>query len=157
MQLIAVDKPDTFTATDDPMIEAVRQMLGVMAQLEKAMTVAKLKGARDRASTAAGRRVEGRKGYRETNPELVREVKRLARRSPKTGMTRSLREIADELARLGFTTAGGRSVLGGAGAAVGYGANIKEAGSKDPAPPSQHRKEVAYGHGQVAERQNQVR
>ena len=109
VQLVAVDKPDAFTATDDPMVEAVRQMLGVMAQLEKAMTVAKLKGARDRASTAAGRRVEGRKGYADTNPELVKEARRLARRSPKTGKARSLREIAAELARLGHVTTAGRA------------------------------------------------
>jgi DNA invertase Pin-like site-specific DNA recombinase len=109
VQLVAADKPDAFTATDDPMVEAVRQMLGVMAQLEKAMTVAKLKGARDRASAAVGRRVEGRKGYAETNPRLVREAKRLARKSPKTGKARSLRDIALELARLGFATANGKA------------------------------------------------
>src|SRR3712207_2420847 len=92
------------------MVEAVRQMLGVMAQLEKAMTVAKLRGARDRASAAqGGRRVEGRKGYAETNPHLIREARRLARRSPKTGEARSLREIAAELERLGHVTAAGRA------------------------------------------------
>ncbi len=67
-----------------------------------------LKGARDRKSAALGRRVEGRKGYRGTNPGLVREAKRLARRNPKTGETRSLREIADQLAGLGHATAAGR-------------------------------------------------
>jgi DNA invertase Pin-like site-specific DNA recombinase len=108
IQLVAVDSPDTFAATDDPMVEAIRQMLGVMAQLEKAMTVAKLKGARDRASNTAGRRIEGRKGYGETNPELVKEAKRLARKNPKTGKVRSLREIAAELAVLGFNTVGGK-------------------------------------------------
>jgi DNA invertase Pin-like site-specific DNA recombinase len=108
VQLVAVDSPDTFVATDDPMVEAVRQMLGVMAQLEKALVVAKLKGARDRASATAGERVEGRKGYGDTNPELVKEAKRLARKNPKTGKARSLRKIAAELALLGFTTAGGK-------------------------------------------------
>jgi hypothetical protein len=34
-------------------------------------------------------------------PEMVREAKRPARRSPKTGERRSLREIAAELAALG--------------------------------------------------------
>jgi DNA invertase Pin-like site-specific DNA recombinase len=108
VQLVAVDSPDTFVATDDPMIEAIRQMLGVMAQLEKAMTVAKLKGARDRASAAAGRRVEGRKGYGDTHPEIVKAAKRLARKNPRTGAVRSLREIAGELARLGFITGNGK-------------------------------------------------
>jgi hypothetical protein len=85
----------------------VRQILGAVSEFEKANLVAKLKGARDRASAAAGRRVEGRKGYTDTNPELVREAKRLARKSPKTGQARSLREIASELAELGYVTATG--------------------------------------------------
>jgi hypothetical protein len=81
----------------------------VLAQLEKAMTVAKLKGARDRASAALGRRVEGRKGYAaDTHPELLREAKRLARKSPRTGKARSLREVAEELAALGHVTAAGK-------------------------------------------------
>ena len=63
----------------------MRQIAGAFAQHEKARLVAKLKGARDRRSAEAGRRIEGRKGYAETKPELVRKAKRLARRSPKTG------------------------------------------------------------------------
>ena len=109
VQLVAVDSPETFTTTDDPMVEAVRQMLGVMAQLEKAMTVAKLRVARDRASAAAGKRVEGRKGYADTNPALVQEARRLARKSPKTGKARSLRKIAAELKTLGYVTAKGET------------------------------------------------
>lgn len=107
IQLVAADSPSTFTAEGDPMVVAIRQMLGVMAQLEKAMTVAKLKGARDRASEKAGKRVEGRRGYDETNRALVQEAKRLARKSPKTGKARSLREIAVALKELGFTTGAG--------------------------------------------------
>ena len=83
-------------------------MAGAFAEYEKARLVLKLKGARDRASERLGRRVEGRKGHRETRPGLAREVKRLARRNPKTGETRSLRGIADELARLGHATAAGK-------------------------------------------------
>ncbi|ASP64627.1 recombinase family protein [Sinorhizobium meliloti] len=109
IQLVAADSPNTFTTQDDPMIEAVRQMLGVMAQLEKALTVAKLKGARDRASEKAGKRIEGRKGYDQTNEALVREAKRLARKSPKTGKARSLRDIATALACLGFSTVNGKA------------------------------------------------
>ena len=59
VQLVALGKPDALTAIDDPMVEAVRQMLGVMSQLEKAMTVAKLRSARDHAPAAAGQRMEG--------------------------------------------------------------------------------------------------
>lgn len=113
VQLVAADKPDAFTATDDPMVEAVRQMLGVMSQLEKAMTVAKLRGARDRASAAAGRRIEGRKGYADTSPDLMKLAKKLARKNPHTGKARSLREIAAELAMVGFKTATGSEFSAG--------------------------------------------
>ena len=43
VRLVAVDSPETFADDGDPMVEAVRQILGVMAQLEKALTVAKPK------------------------------------------------------------------------------------------------------------------
>jgi DNA invertase Pin-like site-specific DNA recombinase len=108
IQLVAADSPDAFAPTDNPMAEAIRQMLGVMAQLERAMTVAKLRGARDRASAAAGKRVEGRKSYREMRPDLMRELRRLVRTSPKTGKRRSLRQISSELAQVGFLTSTGK-------------------------------------------------
>jgi DNA invertase Pin-like site-specific DNA recombinase len=107
VQLVAVDSPETFTATNDPMIDAIRQMLGVMAQLEKAMTVAKLKGARDRASAAAGKRIEGRKGYADINPDLLILAKELAKK-PRTGKARTLRDIAAALAEQGHVTADGK-------------------------------------------------
>jgi DNA invertase Pin-like site-specific DNA recombinase len=108
--LIAADDPDAFTA-DTPTQDLVRQILGAVSQFEKANLVAKLKAARDRAARERGgnRRIEGRKGYRETSPDLVREAKRLARRSPKTGKARSLREIGAELAAAGHTTAAGNA------------------------------------------------
>jgi DNA invertase Pin-like site-specific DNA recombinase len=111
-KLVAADDPDAFTA-DTPTAILVRQILGAVSAFEKANLVAKLKGARDRASAAAGKRIEGRKGYDETNPELVRQAKRLARKrlarkSPKTGKARSLREISAELMRLGYITGTGK-------------------------------------------------
>ena len=66
--------------------------------IDKAMTVAKLKGARDRKSAVAGRRIEGRKPNALVATEAVKMAKRLYRRNPKTGGRRSLREIAAELA-----------------------------------------------------------
>ena len=39
---------------------------------------------------------------------MVKEAKRLARKSPKTGRGRSLNEIGAELAALGYTTAKGK-------------------------------------------------
>jgi hypothetical protein len=86
----------------------MRQIAGAFAQYEKARLVAKLKGARDRKSAERGRRVEGRKGYAELNPALVRTARRLARKNPRTGEKRSLREIAAELERLGYVNGKGR-------------------------------------------------
>ncbi|WP_256336855.1 recombinase family protein [Belnapia rosea] len=98
---------DDLTNTTDPSRVMMRQIGGAFAEYEKARLVVKLRGARDRASAAAGRRVEGRKGHSETNPAMLKEARRLARRNPVTGKRRSLREIGAELHRLGFTTSAG--------------------------------------------------
>jgi DNA invertase Pin-like site-specific DNA recombinase len=107
IELVPVDAPDHF-ADDTPTARMVRQILGAVAEFEKASLVLKLRGARDRRSAALGRRVEGRKGYGSTDPELVRQAKRLARRNPRTGEKRSLRAVAAELAGLGFLNGRGR-------------------------------------------------
>ncbi len=99
--LIAADSPHSFV-DDTPTAVLIRQILGAVAQFDKAMTVAKLKGARDRKSAAAGKRIEGRKRHAELNPQLVVEAKRLHRKNPKTGKRRSLRQISAELAKEGY-------------------------------------------------------
>ncbi|BBO06293.1 serine recombinase [Bradyrhizobium ottawaense] len=98
--LIPASSPDFFIE-DTPTAVLVRQVLGAIAQFEKATTVAKLRAARQRKREAIGK-VEGRKSWAELDPELVATAKRLRRRSPK-GHQRSLRQVADELAKLGFT------------------------------------------------------
>ncbi|NIX75314.1 recombinase family protein [Microvirga sp. c23x22] len=98
---------DDLTETDDEMKVAMRQIGSAFAQLEKTRLVKKLRAARDR-KRATGVKVEGRKSHAETRPEMISEAKRLRRRSPKTGKCRSLREIADELARKGYKAASGR-------------------------------------------------
>src|ERR671939_170527 len=105
--LIAVDDPDAFTA-DTPTARMVRQILGAVSEFEKANLVAKLKVARDRKSAEQGERIEGRKGYGDTKPEMVALARRLARKNPRTGERRSLREIAAELAAGGYITAKGK-------------------------------------------------
>jgi DNA invertase Pin-like site-specific DNA recombinase len=90
---------DDLTDSSDPSRKMMRQIAGSFAEYEKARLVAKLKAARDRKRAAAGK-CEGRKSWAEINPELVREAKRLRRRSPK-GHQRSLRDVAAELAKLG--------------------------------------------------------
>jgi hypothetical protein len=48
----------------------VRQVLGAISEFDKAMTVAKLRGARERKRREAGK-CEGRKSHAQRNPELV--------------------------------------------------------------------------------------
>jgi DNA invertase Pin-like site-specific DNA recombinase len=91
---------DDLTDTSDPSRVMMRQIAGSFAEYEKARLVAKLRAARERKRAAAGR-CEGRKSWAAINPELVRQAKRLRRRSPK-GHQRSLRAVAAELAKLGF-------------------------------------------------------
>ncbi len=91
---------DDLTDSSDPSRVMMRQIAGSFAQYEKTRLVAKLRAARDRKRQVVGK-CEGRKNWAEINPELVREAKRLRRRSPK-GHQRSLRDVAAELAKLGF-------------------------------------------------------
>jgi DNA invertase Pin-like site-specific DNA recombinase len=92
--LIAADSPDAFL-DDTPTAVMIRQILGSVSQFEKAMLVAKLKGAR------------GRKNYQERSPKMVALAKKLAR-YPTNGRKRSLRDVAAELEAAGHTTAGKR-------------------------------------------------
>jgi len=101
-QLIPVDAPDYFT-DETPTAVMVRHILGAVAQFEKASLVHKLRKARDRKRAKEGR-CEGRKPV----PDIVvKEARRLARKSPKTGKKRSLRQISASLAELGYMAPGG--------------------------------------------------
>jgi DNA invertase Pin-like site-specific DNA recombinase len=102
--LIAADSADAFL-DDTPTAVMIRQILGSVSQFEKAMLVAKLKGARDRKKAATGK-CGGRKSYAERDPEMVTLAKKLAR-YPLNGRRRSLRDVAAELEAAGHT-AGGR-------------------------------------------------
>jgi len=106
IELIPVDAPDYFT-DETPTAVMVRQILGAVSQFEKASLVEKLRKARERKKAATGK-CEGRKSWAERQPELIREAKRLARRNPKTGRKRSLRQISAELERLGYVNTRGR-------------------------------------------------
>jgi DNA invertase Pin-like site-specific DNA recombinase len=102
--LIPASAPDFFLE-DTPTAVLVRQVLGAIAQFDKATMVAKLKAARDRKRKTMGK-VEGRKAYieREGGLQLVALAKALRDRRPRL----SLREIAAELEREGNVTAKGR-------------------------------------------------
>ena len=90
---------EDLTETEDPYRIAMRQMGGVFAELEKSRLVHKLRVARERASKAAGYRVDGRKAT--LIGTALAEARRLRRKNPRTGERRSLRDIAAELAAAG--------------------------------------------------------
>ena len=96
------------TDGSDPAKVMIRQVLGAFAEYEKAKLVQRLQHGRNRVRATQGK-CEGRKSHAELNPELVREARRLSRRNPKTGRTRSLREIAAELERLGYVAGSGKA------------------------------------------------
>jgi DNA invertase Pin-like site-specific DNA recombinase len=105
--LIPASAPDFFIE-ETPTAVMVRQILGAVAQFEKASLVAKLKGARDRKRGLAGK-CEGRKSHHELRPEAVLLAKRLYRINPKTGRPRfSTRKIGLELFKRGFANANGQ-------------------------------------------------
>jgi DNA invertase Pin-like site-specific DNA recombinase len=99
IKLIAADSPQSFL-DDTPTSKLIRQILGAVSEFDKAMVVAKLKGARDRKRALTGK-CEGRKSDADTHPELVALVRQLRRRRPKGGQ-RSLREISAELTLRGY-------------------------------------------------------
>jgi DNA invertase Pin-like site-specific DNA recombinase len=99
INLIAADKPDQFV-DDTPTAVLVRQILGAVAQFDKAMTVAKLRGARERKRRKTGGKVEGRKSLAEKRPEAVALARSLSEQRPRL----SLREISAKLATQSFTT-----------------------------------------------------
>ena len=82
----------------------MRQIMGVLSQLEKTRLVKKLKVARDRkrGTGADNKKVEGRKSHTELRPEVVAEAKRLRRASPKTGDRLSYRQISARLEAAGI-------------------------------------------------------
>lgn len=101
--LVAADSPDGF-ADDTPTARLIRQILGAVAEFEKAALVAKLKGARDRKSRAAGKRIEGRKPV---PPNVVALARKLARKRVGLGKKPSLRDIAKGLAAAGHLSPAG--------------------------------------------------
>src|SRR5215208_1503573 len=105
IDLIAADNPGSFI-DDTPTAKLVRQVLGAISEFDKAMTVAKLRGARERKRRDVGK-CEGRKCHAELNPELVALVKRLHRHKPKGGRM-SLRAISAALAAQGYLNENGR-------------------------------------------------
>src|SRR3954471_11481644 len=105
IDLIAADSPTSFL-DDTPTARLIRQVLGAVSEFEKAMLVAKLRGARDRKGRKRVK-VEGRKSIAEERPDTIELARKLARARPKGGK-RSLREISAALAEVGHTTKSGK-------------------------------------------------
>jgi DNA invertase Pin-like site-specific DNA recombinase len=102
--LIAADSPSSFL-DDGPTSKLIRQILGAVSEFDKAMTVAKLKGARDRVRRRDGK-CEGRKSYAERDPQLVDMARWL--RHNTDGRPYSLRQVSAELAGYGYVTPSGQ-------------------------------------------------
>jgi DNA invertase Pin-like site-specific DNA recombinase len=118
--LVPATSPDHFV-TDTPTAVLVRQVLGAIAQFEKAALVARMKVARDR-KVAQGIKCGGRRAHAEIRPDVVALAKQL-RRKPPRGPRPSLREVSRELAAQGhvnalgrpFSAASVRNMVGGQG------------------------------------------
>src|SRR5262249_44816778 len=75
IELIAADSPESFLE-DTPTATFVRQVLGAAAQLEKALLVAKLRGARQRIKAKRGK-CEGRRSISELKPVATARAREL--------------------------------------------------------------------------------
>jgi DNA invertase Pin-like site-specific DNA recombinase len=107
VRVVAADGTD-LTTNDNPTTVMVRQILGAVAQFDKAMTVAKLRAARQRLR-AKGARVEGRKPYgTHPNERALLDRMRTLRRKPVKGARLSYAAIAAQLNTEGHTTRYGR-------------------------------------------------
>lgn len=118
--LIPATAPEHFTV-DTPTAILVRQVLGAIAQFDKASLVAKLKAARERKAKLTGK-CGGRRSYAERaeasqrDRNLIDTARRL-RNNPDRRPT-SLRKVAEQLAASGFVTPSGRAYSASAVAAM---------------------------------------
>jgi len=109
VQVVAADSGTELTVgDDDPTRKLIRQVLGAVAEYDKAVTVLKLRAARERVRRTRGR-CEGRKPFGDRAGEvqvllLIREL----HRKPRGGARRSYAEIADELNQRGMPTRTGK-------------------------------------------------
>jgi DNA invertase Pin-like site-specific DNA recombinase len=97
-KVVAVDaEPELTAGDDDPTRTLIRQVIGAVAQFEKAVIVSKLKAARVRKRRATGRSA-GRKPYGTWPGEanVVALIHKL-RRKPRGGDRLSLAAIAERL------------------------------------------------------------
>jgi DNA invertase Pin-like site-specific DNA recombinase len=91
----------------DPMKKALVQIQGIFSELEKSLLVKKLRVAREKVRKERGK-CEGRKGYAEVDPDLIKRI-RVLRRKPK-GIAKRMpfSEIAEILKKEGYRSRTGR-------------------------------------------------
>lgn len=99
IELVAVDSPKAFIE-ETPTAILIRQILGAVAQFDKAMLVAKLDSGRRRKAEQTGK-CGGRKTWEERDPAVVTTVLVMHDRK------RSLSQIASALAELGHFSENG--------------------------------------------------
>lgn len=100
VELIAVDSPHAFLE-DTPTSILIRQILGAVAQFDKAMVVAKLRVARERKKAMNGK-CEGQKSWAQMDPAMVE----IARGLRKEGQ--SLNQVSRALEKMGYMSRTGR-------------------------------------------------
>jgi len=91
---------------DDAIKVLLRQIVGALNGYQRREIAERLRKGRNRKIAETGR-CGGRTSHAEQSPALIREAKRLSRKNPRTGKVRSLRQIAAELAKLGYSSARG--------------------------------------------------
>ena len=102
----------TQAVTADPMKKAMVQMQGIFAELDKSLTVKKLRKAREKIRHDTGK-CEGRKSYQETEEgaKILKEIRRL-RRKRKGRLRRTFNEIAEILNEQGHRATNGKAFTG---------------------------------------------
>ena len=106
IELIAVDAPDHFL-DDTPTAVLIRQILGAVAEFQKSDQVAKLAAGRTRKRRETGR-CGGRHALKDTQPELLRQARRLRRASRETGKRMPYAKVSIALSELGFFASTGK-------------------------------------------------
>lgn len=105
IELIAADSPDSFLS-DGPTAVLIRQILGAVAQFDKATLVNKLRGARDRKSRELGHRIEGNPNIAKLAKPVPEDHVKAAGAAHSRGL--SFRGIAAELAAQGCLSRSGK-------------------------------------------------
>ncbi len=108
VRVLTADGADLTSDDDDPTRTLIRQVLSAVAQFDRAVTVLKLRAARER-KRSRGERVEGRKpyGHHPAEQTLIEHIQQL-RRKPRKGERMSVAAIAAQLNAEGHRNRAGR-------------------------------------------------